>query len=511
MTFSKENISERLSRLPLLPMLAATIVGIVLAGWVSLPLWVLVVGVLVTAAAAWLWHRRACGRIYLCVAVALLAALSVELHRPAMVSGGTLLCDIEVEGISSQGSSRSSGYGKIIATYRDTVATPCRIPIRITADSAVALAMGTRLHAGCRLYPYSVRDTLSFNRYMARRGFVGGVWLKRGDILHCDTLTGIGHSVGRAAFERLARLPLSAEAMATAAAVTLGRREMLSEQTKEEYRRSGGAHLLAVSGLHVGFVYAIVGVLLGFLLLVRNGQLWRSLLLVAIMWIYVAVVGFSPSVVRAALMFSIMQIIVALSASAFSLNTLFGAAMIILWFSPQMLFDAGFLLSCLSVAAIVEWGVPLIFRIKTLIARGVEPQRTAWRGVVVYVLGWIVSAVVVSIVASLATMPLVAHQFGLASLWGIVSGPLVVALCGVVVGVTLLWIILPIGFLAPVVGWVVESAASAMNSVAAWCAEREGLIFEGRISLSACVVIYLFYIVATVVVWSRERKKLPNL
>jgi competence protein ComEC len=299
--------------------------------------------------------------------------------------------------------------------------------------------------------------------------------------------------------------------MATAAAVTLGRREMLSAQTKEAYRRSGGAHLLAVSGLHVGFVYAIVGALLGFLLLVRNGQLWRSILLVGIMWIYVAVVGFSPSVVRAALMFSIMQIVVALSASAFSLNTLFGAAMIILWFSPQMLFDVGFLLSCLSVAAIVEWGVPLIFRIKTLIARGVEPQRTAWRGVVVYVLGWIVSAVVVSIVASLATMPLVAHQFGLTSLWGIVSGPLVVALCGVVVGVTLLWIILPIGFLAPVVGWAVESAASAMNSVAAWCAEREGFIFEGRISLLACVVIYLFYIVATVVVWSRERKKLPNL
>lgn len=511
MTFPKENISERLSRLPLLPTLVATIVGIVLAGRVSFPLWVLVAGVLVAAAAAWLWHRRAWGRIYLCVAVALLAALSVEMHRPTMAGRGTLLCDIEVEGISSQGSSRSSGYGKIIATYRDTVATPCRIPIRISADSAVALAMGTRLRVECRLHPYSVRDNLSFNRYMARRGFVGGVWLKRGDILHCDTLTGIGHSVGRVALERLARLPLSAEAMATAAAVTLGRREMLSAQTKEEYRRSGGAHLLAVSGLHVGFVYAIVGALLGFLLLVRNGQLWRSILLVGIMWIYVAVVGFSPSVVRAALMFSIMQIVVALSASALSLNTLFGAAMIILWFSPQMLFDTGFLLSCLSVAAIVAWGVPLIFRLQGVIFGREDFRRTWWRRLSNYILGWIVAAIVVSIVASLATMPLVAHQFGLTSLWGIVSGPLVVALCGVVVGVTLLWIILPIGFLAPVVGWVVEFSASAMNSVAAWCAEREELIFEGRISLSACVVIYLFYIVATVVVWSRGRKKLPNL
>ncbi len=510
MPFSKENISARLSRLSLLPALLATIFGILLSGCVILPLWVLIAGFLLSTLSAWVTLRTSWGRLYLCVAIALLAAISVELHRSTPPHVNRLLCDIEVEGITSQ-SRRTSGYGRIVATYRDTVALACNLPVRISADSTLHLTSGTRLRAVCHLRPFAVTDTASFNRYMARRGYVGGVWLGERDIFHCDTLSGIGFSVGKVALDNLSRLALSPEAMATAAAVTLGRREMLSAQTKEDYRRSGGAHLLAVSGLHVGYIYVIVGALLGFLLLVRNGQLWRSVLIVAIMWIYVAVVGFAPSVVRAAVMFSIVQIIVALSSSPLSLNTLFGSAMIILWFSPQMLWDAGFVLSCLAVASIVAWGVPLILSLQRHISTLFDAHYRLWPSVATYLIMWVVSAVVVSIVASLATMPLVACMFGLTSLWGIVSGPLVVALCGVVVGATLLWIIFPIGFLSPLFGWIIEYAASAMNSVSAWCAEREVLIFEGRISLSACVVIYLFYIVATVVIWSREIKKLPNL
>lgn len=505
MMWGKETLLARLSALPMLAMLIVTILAIYISSRVHFPLWLLVVGFVGLVIAVWFLQGSRYGDLYLCGAAFFLVSLSVELHRPSDYSSRSALYEIEVERLTAQTTKYSRGEGVVNGLYRNNRLYPCHIPIGIYADSTLHLVAGEHLVAQCRIVSFSPFDENPYRRYMARRGVVGAVWLGVEDVVCSDTLdVGVVGSLRQRAMGHLSLLELSTPTEALVGALTLGQREGLTTAMKESFRRSGASHLLAVSGLHIGFVYILVGALLLVVLLLPFGQLWRSVLLVAVIWLYVAIVGFSPSVVRAAVMFSLLQLLVALSSSSLSLNGVAGAAMLILWFSPQMLWDIGFVLSCVAVAAIVAWGVPLNGYVARIINRRFDTAHSLLRGVAARVVLWVVSAFIVSGVASVATMPLVAAYFGLCSLWGVVLGPLMVLLCGLTVGVALLWIILPITPLAPLFGGVVEWLGSTMCALAEWCAEREALIFEGAIPMGLCVAIYIVYVVATLVWWARR-------
>ena len=100
------------------------------------------------------------------------------------------------------------------------------------------------------------------------------------------------------------------------------------------YSRSGLSHLLAVSGLHTGIVFALVNLLLWWLPLLRRGHLLRNLLAAACIWIYVAAAGFPPSAVRTAVMFTMLQSALASASEYNGLNALAAAAFgMLLWLS----------------------------------------------------------------------------------------------------------------------------------------------------------------------------------
>ena len=157
----------------------------------------------------------------------------------------------------------------------------------------------------------------------------------------------------------------------------------------------------------------------------------------------------------------------------------------------------------LAVAAIVVWGVPLI--------RWLVPPLQGWEGsswwrrLLRWVWRWAISAVVVSFVASLATMPLSSWRFGELSLWSMVVGGVMVALCAVTVGVALLWVIAPVGIFGSAVAWVLELSAGGMNSIAKWCAGVDIMSHQIEISSTACWMIYLGYLLFTLALWSLPR------
>ena len=87
--------------------------------------------------------------------------------------------------------------------------------------------------------------------------------------------------------------------------------------------------------------------------MLRHGQVIRAVAVVVPIWIYAAMCGFSPSVVRAAVMFSALQLSVAASSIYLSLNTLAFTAFAMLLYRPDYLFDCSFQLSFIAVFAIV--------------------------------------------------------------------------------------------------------------------------------------------------------------
>ena len=123
---------------------------------------------------------------------------------------------------------------------------------------------------------------------------------------------------------------------------------------------------------------------------------------------------------------------------------------------------------------------------------------------------WIISASVVSLVANIATLPLASHLFGKFSLWGIVVGAPMVALCSIATMTLLMWILLPIPPLAGVASWVVETTVGAMNRMAEWCAAEDAINFTVQIGEVSCWLIYTAYLLITVALWSINKKDRLN-
>lgn len=142
---------------------------------------------------------------------------------------------------------------------------------------------------------------------------------------------------------------LSGRELATAAAVLLGRRDLLSEGERDRYVRTGTAHLLAISGLHVGVLAA------GLMFLCRGGvlPLRFGLLGIAVgLSVYSQVTRSGPPVVRATLLLQGVCAAWFLRRPVPAINLLAFAACWILIQSPVALFNTGTLLSFLAVIAL---------------------------------------------------------------------------------------------------------------------------------------------------------------
>lgn len=140
-------------------------------------------------------------------------------------------------------------------------------------------------------------------------------------------------------------------------AAFLGNRYRLSRSTSERFREGGTFHVLVISGLHITFLGGLV-----FLVarrLTRNKAL-QFLLAVTVLWAYTLAVGAEPSVVRAALMFTVVLLAPLVSRRASSLNALGGVGIALLVLRPGDLLDPSFQLTFVSVLAIVTLAWPLL-------------------------------------------------------------------------------------------------------------------------------------------------------
>jgi competence protein ComEC len=136
-------------------------------------------------------------------------------------------------------------------------------------------------------------------------------------------------------------------------ALTLGYKQDLDPETKRIFSAAGAMHVLAVSGLHVGIIFMVYSFLFGFL---RKRKTSRFIFIVAgvlLLWIYAGLTGFSPSVMRASTMFTIVIIGTNLNRRANIYNSLAASALILLLVNPNYLFELGFQLSYSAVFGIV--------------------------------------------------------------------------------------------------------------------------------------------------------------
>lgn len=209
-------------------------------------------------------------------------------------------------------------------------------------------------------------------------------------------------------------------------AMTLGWKAALTDEVSEPFMRSGTLHIFAISGLHIALIAGIF-VQLAKVVRVPRHRCW--LVVIPLLWAYTYATGMQASAIRSTIMMSVVIGGWALQRPPNLLNSLFTAALIILGWQPQQLFQASFQLSFLVVLGIalllppVEKWCQKWFEPDPMLPRDLRPEWRRWLDLPAQ---WLVKSVATSFAAWLGSLPLTAFYFHLLTPGSLLANLLVV-------------------------------------------------------------------------------------
>ncbi len=252
----------------------------------------------------------------------------------------------------------------------------------------------------------------------------------------------------------------SEQTVPLAKALLIGHKNDLRVEDRLAFSRAGLSHIMAVSGLHVGFIITPFWFIIPFFWTFRRGKQLGLFLLVGLLVFYAGITGFSASVTRASITAGLLAYGKLFHKSRDSINLTAVAAIIILLVSPGDLFDIGFQLSFTAVY-IILLVLPVLQRI--------IPKRIQHR--------WYstpVMVVIVSLVVQVGLYPLLSYYFGEFSLIGPLANALVLPWLGLIVPYALF--LLPISVFFPGFGftmnapcrWFLEMLQWVVTSASSW-------------------------------------------
>lgn len=292
---------------------------------------------------------------------------------------------------------------------------------------------------------------------------------------------------------RLQGSALSEDSYATIAAMTLGDKTGVSAELRDTYSKAGVSHVLALSGLHLGIIYAMIALLLGR----RRNTMGGLLITLLLVWTFALMVGMSPGIVRSAAMFSVYASMTFLQRDYLTANSLALAASVMLLASPAMLWGVGFQMSFLAVMGIVICHV--LLRNNRLYVRYAHRR----------FVGKLVSLVCISLAAQLFVLPLVMYYFGNVPFYFLLANIVAVPLTTFIIYAAMLlfvlsplcrfaaWMTVVWQWLASGVGWVVAQMNTLLKVIASLPGASADGMYISALQLSLMYVL----IVALVGVW----------
>ena len=491
--FTLRSLGHRLLAMPLLVMLLPFVMGIVMAERIAIPLSATIPIIVTLLLATWLLRKRFAAILYAMMSMLFVGYTLSEIHvkSPDTPLGRDIELIVDLESAPAQREGYRVAEGRITAWRDDKAwhASNDRVQLWLRNDS---IDVGHRVQLHSKVVEQMSRYD-SYNDLLHRRGLVGGVSISDYNVIGIEKSDNL--SLQNRAIERLdSYTGGNDDSHATVTAMVAGSRHNISSGLREAYSTTGLAHLMAVSGLHLGIVLIIINLLFAPLSLLHHGHRLRTPLVIAALWLFAFVSGASPSVIRAAVMFSVVQIAWATSSRYNTANILALTMMLMLAYRPNYLYDISFQLSALAVMGIALWAIPLM--------REVTHDNT--------LIKYLLHTIIVGVVATLWTLPIVSHTFGNIPLIGIVITPVAMITAYIILGCGIFTLLLPTPLGAPF-AWVANKAALAQNELVAASAMPEWASIEYRLEAPHIALCYAIFLAITVVIWSYERKKVITL
>ena len=433
--------------------------------------------------------------IYTAIFIFSIGLVTTSIHKPSnyLPSGEYIKMSIDIDNsISTHGrwqriygtlkSYTSHGGGIIDVDQR----------VEVNIDTSNVIKHGDLIE--CSGYINDISQDNGYGRLMAIRGIFKRTYITENKITSiCNTPNrGIIHYAQRVqqkAFQRLERLNLSENSLAIVAAMSIGDKRLLSSDLKRSYSKSGASHILAVSGLHVGIVFLLINILLSIIpLFIHRGFILKSIIGITVIWLFAIISGLSPSVIRAASMFSIAHIAYASSQTYNSFNIIAATATVMLCINPMWLFDISFQLSFAATASLSLMVSPIYAKL-----RGKNNLTNR-----------LLSAIITSTVATVGTAPLVAYYFGIIPIFAFIVNIPIIFLSYIVVQTAIVWIILPFKYLTIPIYYTLSISTYSINYIVDFVASLPYSTIYSEPSILQISICYILFILSIIILKRKE-------
>lgn len=338
----------------------------------------------------------------------------------------------------------------------------------------------------------------NYVRYMAFQQIFQQCYLKKGDWIFLQNIS--GNPFKKALFDTRdfvigiidSYIPGENES-ALAKALLIGYRVDLDKDLVQAYSNAGVVHLIAISGLHLALIYGLLLWVTLRIPLLKKEKISRIAVILLSLWFFAFLTGASPSVMRAAVMFSFISVGSIFQKRSSVYNSLCASALFLLCFDPYLLWNVGFQLSYLAVVGIVA----------------LQKSIYNWLYFKNKILDYTWKLASVSIAAQVFTIPLCFYCFHQLPLLFLIANIIVIPLATIALwGCIVLIAVSPLGILPVYFGKLVGIFLYAMNYSVRSVNALPFLLWNNvYISVSETILLYLVFISFSV--WLFKRNILP--
>ena len=364
----------------------------------------------------------------------------------------------------------------------------CFFPSKTITDDVKTLAPTDRLVFVGKYTPISPpKNPYQFNykRYMERKGVYGRTEVVAFSVVKNNT-TGFMGSIARTRSHLAIVIDkyFNQESSALLKTLLLGKRTDLDNEVYQHYVDAGAVHILAISGLHVGIITAILLLLLQKMPNLGFYRPLRYFILLAGLWTFAFIAGASPSVLRATVMFSFVGLSTLMRRKQGRFDALMLSMLFLLLINPYYLYDVGFQLSYVAVFSIMKF-YPVM--------------RKWWQPENKY-LQWIWSLFLVGLSAQIVVLPISLYYFHQFPILFFVSNLVVVPLLQpILIGSIIALCLGSFGILPYAIVFVLEKLIALMNFLVAFIAHQEMFIirnipFTTPLLLSSLLTVFILIV-----------------